>query len=55
MRSYFLPFSPPSIGNKEIDEVIDMLWSDWITTGPKSLFSKSALIGFDSDCERHCT
>jgi len=35
MRSSFLPFSPPSLGNEEIDEVVDTLRSDWITTGPK--------------------
>ncbi len=36
MRSDFLPFSPPSIGEDEINEVIDTLRSDWITTGPKT-------------------
>lgn len=35
MRSEFLPFSPPLIGDEEIAEVIDTLRSDWITTGPK--------------------
>ena len=35
MRETFLPFSPPSIGDEEIEEVIDTLRSDWITTGPK--------------------
>lgn len=35
MRDTFLPFSPPLIGEEEIDEVIDTLRSDWITTGPK--------------------
>ncbi len=35
MRSTFLPFSPPSIGPEEIDEVVDTLRSDWLTTGPK--------------------
>jgi len=35
MRKTFLPFSPPMIGEEEIDEVIDTLRSDWITTGPK--------------------
>lgn len=35
MRSTFLPFSPPLIGEEEIAEVIDTLKSDWITTGPK--------------------
>lgn len=35
MRSTFLPFSPPYIGEEEIAEVVDTLRSDWITTGPK--------------------
>lgn len=35
MRSGFLPFSPPLIGEEEIQEVVDTLRSDWITTGPK--------------------
>jgi dTDP-4-amino-4,6-dideoxygalactose transaminase len=35
-RASFLPFSPPWIGDEEIDEVIDTLRSDWITTGPKT-------------------
>ncbi|MBI5870572.1 MAG: DegT/DnrJ/EryC1/StrS aminotransferase family protein [Actinobacteria bacterium] len=35
MRTSYLPFSPPSIGEEEIDEVIDTLRSEWITTGPK--------------------
>jgi dTDP-4-amino-4,6-dideoxygalactose transaminase len=36
MRSEFLPFSPPFIGQEEIDEVVDTLRSSWITTGPKT-------------------
>jgi dTDP-4-amino-4,6-dideoxygalactose transaminase len=35
VRKTFLPFSPPSIGEAEINEVVDTLRSDWITTGPK--------------------
>ena len=35
MRTTFLPFSPPLIGDAEIAEVLDTLRSDWITTGPK--------------------
>jgi len=35
MRTSFLPFSPPFIGEDEIAEVVDTLRSDWITTGPK--------------------
>ncbi len=32
----FIPYSPPLIGEEEIDEVIDTLRSNWITTGPKT-------------------
>ncbi len=35
-RVDFLPYSPPMIGAEEIDEVVDTLRSDWITTGPKT-------------------
>ncbi len=31
----FISFSPPCLGDEEIDEVIDTLRSPWITTGPK--------------------
>jgi len=36
MRSTFLPFSPPLIGEEEIVEEVDTLRYDWITTGPKT-------------------
>lgn len=37
-----IPFSPPDIGEDEIEEVIDSLRSGWITTGPKTkLFEKN--------------
>jgi dTDP-4-amino-4,6-dideoxygalactose transaminase len=35
-RSAFLQFSPPSIGEDEIREVVDTLRSAWISTGPKT-------------------
>ena len=35
MRKNFLPFSPPLISEEEIQEVVDTLRSEWITTGPK--------------------
>src|SRR6266568_1823086 len=35
MRATFLPFSTPTIGEAEINEVVDSLKSGWITTGPK--------------------
>src|SRR5690348_457584 len=34
-RTSFLPFSRPTIGDAEIEEVIDCMRSGWITTGPK--------------------
>jgi dTDP-4-amino-4,6-dideoxygalactose transaminase len=36
VRSAFLPFAPPLIGEEEIAEVADTLRSGWITTGPKT-------------------
>lgn len=35
MRSSFLPFARPALGEEEIAEVVDTLRSGWITTGPK--------------------
>jgi dTDP-4-amino-4,6-dideoxygalactose transaminase len=35
VRKEFLPFSTPTIGDDEINEVVDSLKSGWITTGPK--------------------
>jgi dTDP-4-amino-4,6-dideoxygalactose transaminase len=35
-RTTFLPFSRPSIGEEEIDEVAACLRSGWITTGPRT-------------------
>lgn len=36
MRDSFLPFCLPVIGEDEIQEIVDTLRSDWITTGPKT-------------------
>src|SRR5437879_13894271 len=35
MRTHYLPYSTPSIGEEEIAEVADSLRNGWITTGPK--------------------
>ena len=35
MRTTFLPFSAPLLGEEEIAEVVDSLRSGWLTTGPK--------------------
>ena len=31
-----VPFSPPDVGQAEINEIIDVIKSGWITTGPKT-------------------
>jgi dTDP-4-amino-4,6-dideoxygalactose transaminase len=36
MRSEFLPFAPPLLGEEEIDEVVRTLRSGWITTGGRA-------------------
>ncbi len=46
MRSTFLPFSPPFLGEEEIAEVVDTLRSDWITTGPKVRRFEEAFAAF---------
>lgn len=49
MREQFLPFSPPSIGEEEIAEVVDTLRSGWLTTGPKTRrFEQAFADEFDS-------
>jgi dTDP-4-amino-4,6-dideoxygalactose transaminase len=45
VRSEFLPFAPPAIGQEEIDEVVDTLRSGWITTGPKTKRFESEFAG----------
>ncbi|HVV45927.1 MAG TPA: DegT/DnrJ/EryC1/StrS family aminotransferase, partial [Bryobacteraceae bacterium] len=34
-RTEFLPYGLPSIGEDEINEVVDSLRGGWLTTGPK--------------------
>ncbi|HHV42448.1 MAG TPA: DegT/DnrJ/EryC1/StrS family aminotransferase [Clostridiaceae bacterium] len=46
MRTTFLPFSPPYISREEIDEVVDTLSSNWITTGPKTKIFESEFAEF---------
>lgn len=36
VRSEFLPFARPAIGQHEIDEVVETLMSGWLTVGPKT-------------------
>jgi len=41
-----IPFSPPDIGEDEINEVVDTLRSGWITTGPKTKRFENQLAAF---------
>src|SRR5699024_9049947 len=36
MKEMKIPFSPPDITEKEIEEVVETLKTGWITTGPKT-------------------
>ncbi|MCA8960402.1 MAG: aminotransferase class I/II-fold pyridoxal phosphate-dependent enzyme [Planctomycetes bacterium] len=36
LRGSFLPFALPSIGEEEIAEVVEVLRSGWVTTGPRT-------------------
>ena len=36
MRSSYIPFHVPVIGEEEINEVVDTLRSGWLTTGPRT-------------------
>ena len=36
MRSTFLSFSPPLVGEEEINRVLRTLRSDWLTIGPRT-------------------
>ncbi len=36
IRDDFLPFSPPDLSESEVEAVVDVLRSGWITTGPKT-------------------
>ena len=42
-----IPFSPPDIGESEIEEVVDTLKGNWITTGPKTK-------KFENDITSYC-
>lgn len=41
-----IPFSPPDIGEDEINEVVNTLKSGWITTGPKTKKFENMLTNF---------
>jgi len=46
MRDTLLPFSPPTIGDEEIAEVVAALRSGWITTGPRTRLFEESFAGF---------
>jgi len=35
MRPFFLPFSPPAVGDEECEAIVDAIRSGWISRGPK--------------------
>lgn len=41
-----IPFSPPDITNEEIEEVIKVMESGWITTGPKTKEFEKRIAGY---------
>ncbi len=50
-----IPFSPPRIDQKIIDEVTDTLKSGWITTGPKTKRFEKKLTGYAGNKATLCT
>ena len=49
-----IPFSPPDMGENEINEVIDALKSGWITTGPKVKEFERKIAGYCHTSEAVC-
>ena len=41
-----IPFSPPDISEKEIEEVVEALRSGWITTGPRTKLLERRLAAY---------
>ena len=54
MTAPFLPFALPEIGDEEIAEVVDMLKSGWVTTGPKAKRFEADFAAFLGDPDLHC-
>lgn len=46
MKERSISFSPPDIGQSEIDEVVQVLRSGWITTGPKTKVFESQIAAY---------
>lgn len=55
IASRTVEFSPPDIGQDEIDEVVDTLKSGWITTGPKTKRFEAELAKFTGAARVACT
>jgi len=49
-----IPFSPPDIDQKIIDEVVDTLKSGWITTGPKTKRFEKELTEYNGNTATLC-
>lgn len=49
-----IPFSPPDISNREIEEVIAALKSGWITTGPKTKEFESKITEYCGSARTVC-
>ena len=56
MEKRIIPFSPPDVGDYEIEEVIEAIKSGWITTGPRTKLLERRLAAYistgrtDIDC-----
>ena len=49
-----IPFSPPRMDQKIVDEVVDTLWSGWITTGPKTKKFEKMLTAYGGHAATLC-
>jgi len=54
-QSAIIPFSPPRVDQKTIDEIIDTLRSGWITTGPKTKLFEKKLTEYGGHKATLCT
>ena len=54
MRKTFLPFSQPSISDEDVNGVVEVLRSGWITTGPKNSALEAAFKEYTGAAEAVC-
>lgn len=52
--SSFIPFSQPDLSEREIDAVVEVLRSGWLTTGPAVTAFEQEFAAFLGDPELHC-